>query len=123
MRNSYKWRGVNDDLSDKLSVGHSQPDPEIVKSARAAINGIAQAGFEGVDVVNTYNEKTGQTERTFLIDVSTIGGQTAARIWCSLSTATEPFDPNFLLNKLAFDCMFLGLPFPNPAAKGKGQQR
>ena len=123
MSNVHKSRGVDNDFRISSLMGHSQLDSEIVKSARAAISGIVQAGFEGVSVVNIYNKETGKTERTFLIDVSTIEGQTAAGIWGSLSTAAEPFDPNFVLNKLVFDYICLGLPLPNPAAKGKVQQQ
>lgn len=123
MSNRCKWRGMNVDLNKTTPVDFPQTNPEIVKSARSAINGIIQAGFKGVAVVNAYNKKTGQTEKTLLIDASTIEGITAAEILGSLSTATEPFDHDFVLNKLVFDYMCWGLPFPNPAVKRKGQQR
>ncbi|MGV1017565.1 MAG: hypothetical protein ACOYBW_09325 [Fluviibacter phosphoraccumulans] len=123
MNNRYKWRGVNVDLSNSKPVDHSEPDSEIVKSARSAINGIIQSGFEGVGVVNTYSKKTGKTEGTLLIDASTIEGRIAAAIMRSLPKATEPFDPNHVINLIAFEYMCLGLPFPKPTSKRKGQQR
>lgn len=123
MSKRYNWRGMCVDLCDSKPFDDLESNPEKLKSARAAINSIIRAGFEGVTVVNTYNKKTGEKEGALLIDVSTIEGSAVAGILGSLQNDTEPCDPNYVFNKILFDYMCLGLPLPNPSSKGKGQKQ